>query len=218
MEVVLIIPLSWNLNHDLHLLEITKANPLHPKEQALALRISHAKRRQAFLAGRSAAHASLDAWGGPRLPILKTPIGAPNWQPGVIGSISHADQWAGAVTCEAGRGIQGVGLDLESRSRQANPQILGKIAKPEEILALGLSQEDFGDRELALFSLKEAVYKCLYPQVGEMFGFMEAQITCWEEGKIEIQTSEAIQKKGAAAILQGQIIQWEDLQIALVWY
>ncbi|MDQ6910424.1 MAG: hypothetical protein M3Z84_06530 [Actinomycetota bacterium] len=75
------------------------------------------QRRREFLGGRACAHAALSAIGRDDGP---TAVGArhePTWPPGVVGSISHGGEWAGAVVALDVDAI-GLGLDIEPSSHR----------------------------------------------------------------------------------------------------
>ncbi|MDX2470140.1 MAG: 4'-phosphopantetheinyl transferase superfamily protein [SAR324 cluster bacterium] len=169
---------------------------IHPLEGKIAEAFSNQSRRESFLAGRAAAHLGLDSQGFSRLPILRSPKGAPLWPTGVKGSISHKGDLAVAVVLPKGSKFKAVGVDLETLTAEINPNILGKIASKTEQANLGLSDEVFGTKERQIFTLKEAVFKCLHPVFGVWFGFLKAEVIALDSESAEVQLDESLVKLG----------------------
>jgi enterobactin synthetase component D len=136
-------------------------------------------RQKAFVAGRRAAGtalASLDV-DHPR-DVGIGARGEPTWPPGVVGSITHG---AGQARCAAvyTRDAAGIGIDVEWR--------IG-AARADRVRAIVASDAEFADRVwpsslggalrvTIAFSAKEALYKCLYPDVGRVFDFLDVAVS-----------------------------------------
>jgi len=147
----------------------------HPAEAALVIQ-AVPRRMATFAAGRLAARRALEAGGCScaAAPILRDGQ-APRPPPGWRLSISHTDDLAVAVACRA-EAAAGVGVDIERFDRMHSGlrrYVLG---------AADRFPEDAGPQELTLaFSLREAVFKALDPQ---MQAGLERIELGWNEGAI----------------------------------
>ena len=155
---------------------------LFPEEEALVARAVD-KRRREFATARHCARRALGALGVVPAPILRGERGAPQWPPGVVGSITHcAGYRAAAVACV--RDMRTIGLDAEP-DELLPAGVLELISLPGERARLGhLPLGTCWDR--LLFSAKETVYKAWFPLTRRWLGFEEADITLnAEEGTFE---------------------------------
>jgi 4'-phosphopantetheinyl transferase EntD len=149
---------------------------LFPAEEALIARAVQ-KRRAEFATGRHCARNALGALGIGPAPILPGQGGAPQWPPGVVGSITHCAGYRAAAVARASEVIT-IGLDAEPA--QCLPgEVLGLVARPDERDRLrDLARDVPGvcwDR--LLFSAKESVYKAWFPLARRWLGFADADIT-----------------------------------------
>jgi 4'-phosphopantetheinyl transferase EntD len=148
---------------------------LYPGEEAV---IAHAvdKRRREFATGRACARTALARLGVPGAPILPGSRGAPQWPPGVVGSITHC---AGYRACAVAldRDVVAIGVDAEP-NRELRDGVLKAVAGEAEearILALQAAMPGVSwDR--MLFSAKESVYKAWFPLTGRRLGFRDARV------------------------------------------
>jgi 4'-phosphopantetheinyl transferase EntD len=149
---------------------------LFPEEAALIARAS-AKRRREFTAGRECAREALAALGAAQAPILRGYRGAPQWPPGIVGSITHCSGYCAAAVARAGD-LAAIGLDAEPHAALLGG-VLEMISLPAERARLrelaAASPEIAWDR--LLFCAKEAVYKAWFPLTGRWLGFADADIT-----------------------------------------
>ena len=141
-----------------------------------SIRNSVAKRQREFVAGRVCARQALRAAGAPATEEI--PIGflrAPVWPRGFVGSITHTAGVA-AVAVARSTDARSVGLDLEPIiSAEAAGSVASMVARSEELC---LATDSGLAPHVALtvvFSVKEALYKCLAPLVGRVFDFLEVQ-------------------------------------------
>ena len=147
---------------------------LHPDEAAVSARFA-AKRRREFAAGRDCARRLLVNLGFPETPVGVDAHRAPRWPDGVVGSISHG---AGlCVVAVARRGaILGLGVDVESDA-PLSAGIRRRVCTDGERHHLdALGEPEAGRRAKLLFSIKEAVYKCVHPLVQTPIGFQQAEV------------------------------------------
>ncbi len=147
---------------------------LVPAEAALAA--TYAPRRQReFAAGRACARRLLAGLGVPAVAIGRDAHRAPCWPDGIVGSISHG---AGlCVVAVARRGaIVGLGVDVEAEA-PLSAGIQRRVCTPAERRRLAvLGEPEAGRRAKLLFSIKEAIYKCIHPLVQTPIGFQQADI------------------------------------------
>lgn len=136
-----------------------------------------AKRQAEYLAGRLCAReALLRATGVASVPAVGADR-APQWPAGVVGSISHGSGWAGALVAQSGA-WRGLGLDVEQPLAAGRAARLAEqILTPAELLRLqALPAEQRAWRVGLTFSLKESLFKALYPLVLRRFYFHDAEL------------------------------------------
>jgi 4'-phosphopantetheinyl transferase EntD len=148
---------------------------LFPAEEAV---IANAvdKRRREFTTARACARAALAKLGLPPAPIVPGLRGAPQWPPGVVGSITHcAGYRASAVARD--HDVVTIGLDAEPHDKLPDG-VLGAVASGGEqagLAALAAARPGvYWDR--LLFSAKESVYKAWFPLTHRWLGFEEAHV------------------------------------------
>lgn len=144
-----------------------------------------AARRAEFLAGRWCARVAMGRC-GPELAAAKVPIGrgrAPRWPPGLVGAITHADNLASAAVARV-RDARGVGLDVEKRMDAAiAAEVRATIGTEREIALARTGLNLDGPSAVTLvFSVKESLFKCLYPIVGRTFDYLDAEVIAVDEG------------------------------------
>jgi len=150
------------------------------------------KRYTEFAAGRSQSRQLIAVLTG----VAETlPIGEyrqPIWPKGIIGSISHSDDYcAVAVTRRAI--VTGVGIDVEP-FEPLDPEVADVVLTKSEHAAISaldvqaVSQgqalaDQAANSSLAgakahklIFSIKEAIYKCCYPQVRAFIDFKQCEV------------------------------------------
>lgn len=148
-------------------------------EQTPALQRSVAKRQAEYLAGRVCARAALQRLDG-RLYVPATGEDrAPVWPDAISGSITHGKGWAAAVVA-SNSVCSGLGLDQEAL---LDDERAGRLAK--EILTeaelLRLDPARLGLTVTLTFSLKESLFKALYPLVLKRFYFEHAEVLHWSD-------------------------------------
>jgi 4'-phosphopantetheinyl transferase EntD len=149
---------------------------LFPEEEAVVARAVD-KRRREFASARACARAGLARLGVPPVPILPGLRGAPQWPPGIVGSMTHCAGYRASAVARAGD-ILTLGLDAEPDDRLPDG-VLGAVASADERAALdalaAAAPEPSWDR--LLFSAKESVYKAWFPLTQRWLGFKEAAVT-----------------------------------------
>jgi enterobactin synthetase component D len=146
-------------------------------EPPASIQRSVAKRQAEFLAGRVCARAALLALDGlARVPEIGEDR-APVWPGHISGSITHGSGWAAAVVAHKAQ-WRGLGLDVETVMKATRAERLaGEILTPAE---RGRLSGDVGLAVTLTFSLKEALFKALYPLVGQRFYFEHAEVVHWQ--------------------------------------
>jgi 4'-phosphopantetheinyl transferase EntD len=134
------------------------------------------RRRREFTTGRSCARRALGGLGVPPVPILPGDRGAPQWPPGIVGSITHCLGYRGAAVAHD-RDVRAIGLDAEPD--EALPRgVLDMVSVASERARLAaLTAGGPGtcwDR--LLFSAKESVYKAWFPLTRQWLGFHDVDI------------------------------------------
>jgi 4'-phosphopantetheinyl transferase EntD len=146
---------------------------LFPEEEAVIARAVD-KRRREFTTARACARAALATLGLPPVPIVPGLRGAPQWPPGVVGSITHcAGYRASAVARD--HEVVTIGLDAEPHDKLPSG-VLDAVSSEDEqkrLAALAAARPDVcWDR--MLFCVKESVYKAWFPLTRRWLGFEEA--------------------------------------------
>lgn len=149
---------------------------------------SVAKRQAEFLAGRLCARAAL--WQLQQLDWTPA-IGAdraPVWPPHISGSITHSTGRAAAIVADK-RHWRALGMDLETLlSAERASKLAEQILTPAELQR----REQLSDELQALavtltFSIKESLYKTLYPLVQKNFYFEHAEVLEWSpDGQVRM--------------------------------
>ncbi|OLU19014.1 4'-phosphopantetheinyl transferase [Pseudomonas sp. PA1(2017)] len=136
-----------------------------------------AKRQAEHLAGRLCAREALYRVTG----VASVPaVGedrAPQWPAQVSGSITHGQGWAAAIVAPA-RDWRGLGLDVERLlSSERAERLVGEILTADELARIAeLCPEQRAWWISLTFSLKESLFKALYPLVLTRFYFQDAEL------------------------------------------
>lgn len=146
-------------------------------EQSPGLQRSVAKRQAEYLAGRVCARAALERLDGREYVPATHDDRSPIWPSGIHGSITHGKGWAAAVVAAADA-CGGLGLDQESLlDDERAERLAGEILTPAELRRLDRSQP--GLAVTLTFSLKESLFKTLYPLTRKRFWFEHAELLEW---------------------------------------
>jgi 4'-phosphopantetheinyl transferase EntD len=127
-----------------------------------------AVRLREFAAGRSCARLALGDLGVAAAPLLVGPAKEPLWPAGCAGSITHTEGYCAVAVCRIGA-VVSLGIDAERLVElgRAEWQVLFCAAEIEWLDSLPLPQQLA--MACALFSGKEAYFKCLYPLTRRSF-------------------------------------------------
>ena len=115
------------------------------------------KVRRASGAARIVARSLLGRFGRAPHAIPKSTAGMPVWPDGIVGSLAH-DAKVAIAAMAAQPEFQSVGIDIEPAEPLA-PDLLSIVATAKE--RDGIEDDPFRGR--LLFSIKEAIYKAVYP-------------------------------------------------------
>ncbi|ENO8415986.1 4'-phosphopantetheinyl transferase superfamily protein [Vibrio mimicus] len=148
----------------------------HGIDEPITLNKAVNKRKAEYLAGRYVAREALKKLTQQNYQI---PIGdnrAPQWPDGISGSITHTDTYAlAAVSYFSDHQI--IGVDLESwMSPSLAQELAPRIIDASEQSLLEQCELEFYQGITLIFSAKESLYKALYPQVKQFFGFEDARV------------------------------------------
>lgn len=175
-----------------------------------------AKRQCEFLAGRLCAREALHRLNGERSVPAVGEDGAPQWPPGVVGSITHGGGRALAVV-GAAHTYAGLGLDIEKWLPTARAERLhGEILTPPELQRT--ADTDLAWLTTLTFSLKESLFKALYPLVRQRFYFHDAELLDWNaSGRARLRLLiDLATDWPAGRMLEGQFSESEEHLLSLV--
>lgn len=143
--------------------------PAFPAEKAALARMAPARQRE-FRAGRAAIRAAMRSLGLPPAAVPMGPDRAPLWPAGLVGSLTHVPEACLAALAPA-PALRGIGIDLERTGALAEELWEGVLGERERDWLR--RQPDAARPRLAtaLFSAKEAAYKCQYPLSRRLLGF-----------------------------------------------
>ncbi len=165
---------------------------------------SVAKRQAEFLAGRLCARAALQQLAGiDHVPAIGDDR-APLWPAGISGSISHGTGWAGAIVARSNL-WQGLGLDMETLlGEDRATRLAGEILTADELARMDPAQVSL--TVTLTFSIKESLFKALYPIVGKRFYFEHAEVLEWDaSGRVRMRLlTDLSERWGHGSELEGQ--------------
>jgi enterobactin synthetase component D len=178
-----------------------------------------AKRQAEFLAGRLCARAALQQL--QRLDWVP-PIGddrAPIWPEHICGSITHSSGRAAAIVADK-RHWRGLGMDLEHLlSAERAAKLAEQILTPAELQRRDQLPAELHALAVTLtFSIKESLFKALYPLVHKRFYFEHAEVLEWSaEGPVRMRLLTDLSEEWQhGRELQGQFAVQDDHLLSLV--
>ncbi len=163
--------------------EISSVDVSEDCANSLITRNMSAQRRREYLVGRTIANRllrvlssgyCLNEPGAQRQPV---------WPGGVTGSISHSDGWCVVAVAESRLGLTSLGVDLAS-TEPLDSELLAYVCTPKERHELNncdLSVDPFK----LVFSLKEAIYKAVFPLIRCYVDFIDVELA-YQEGEFRI--------------------------------
>ncbi|MCS3607687.1 4'-phosphopantetheinyl transferase family protein [Erwinia rhapontici] len=133
------------------------------------------KRRAEYLASRYCLQQALTSWGIPSFLLRNTPDRAPIWPQGINGSLSHTHQQVCALLTRRQDWLLGVDCERIMTAQVAH-ETHSMLITAAEKARLELSEVPFTTALTVAFSLKESLYKALYPQVLQFMDFSAAEV------------------------------------------
>ncbi len=156
------------------LTEEVDPSELYP-EEAICIASAVPKRRREFAQGRLCARRALAALGIARFPLLSGKDRAPIWPEGVVGSLTHCGGYC-AVAVARREEIPGLGIDVEA-AEPLGQELVPLVCVAAELARLERSPESSrGLTAKLLFSVKESVFKCVYPITGVFLDFQDCEV------------------------------------------
>ena len=147
---------------------------LYPEERPV-IASSAPLRQRTFSSGRRCARIALAEAGLPGSALPRAEDGSVCWPTGVVGSVSHTNDWAvAAVALHDMSEASSLGVDLE-RIQPLEAGVIRLVATDSEQAELAASGAKRW-HATALFSLKESVYKCLRPSYRRFIEFKDVEI------------------------------------------
>jgi enterobactin synthetase component D len=169
--------------HSLHNTYAIFALPLSPEARSRlprALRHATQKRQREFLAGRLCSEQALQCLGASSTHVAIAEDRAPIWPDGVVGSITHTDDFAAAAVAWAAD-IAGLGIDSEQIIDPAAARDIADICMVDEAtLFKSVHGRSFCEFCTFVFSAKEAVFKSLFPLTRKFLEFSDVRITSFD--------------------------------------
>ncbi len=152
-----------------------------PKNLANAVK----KRRAEYLASRYAARQAMASLGIVDFLLANDASRAPVWPPAVIGSLSHSHQRA-VVLATTSPLLSGIDVENVMDGKTAE-SLHEAIISHEELQLLARLDLPFATALSLVFSLKESLYKAIYPQLKQFMDFHSAAVTM-----VDINTGRAL--------------------------
>lgn len=171
---------------------------LMPDEEFLVRRATH-KRRLEFAAGRNYARAALAQQGLYDVVILAGARREPLWPADVVGSITHTDTYCAAVAASA-RDLTAIGIDAE-RDEPLDIDVAPLVCTAAERRWCGEAARNAPCPAKLIFSLKESLFKALYPLTRFNSPFHDVEMLIDVEQRTARPRPAASQDHGLAALL-----------------
>lgn len=214
------LPKSWRALHPDLRIEIAEvidhSAALHEQEQAMIAKAVES-RRQEFSSGRRLAHQLLQSFDCDTPALLALEDRSPSWPDGMLGSLSHSRRWCAGVLVPQGRGLLGVGIDVED-ARPLSADLEEVILTAQERAWLQELPADGPSLALSAFSIKEAVYKAVHPlgNVGLGFHAMELDFRADPTCPQLLPSEDLLQRLPAATLPQVHHLRQNDALLSLV--
>ncbi|WP_224791284.1 4'-phosphopantetheinyl transferase family protein [Pseudomonas fluorescens] len=151
-------------------------------EVPASIQRSVAKRQAEFLAGRICARAALQQLEGLSFSPAIGEDRAPVWPAHISGSITHSTGRAAAIVAKKSH-WRGLGMDLENLlNTERAERLAGEILTAPELQRMAAGRRDqLALRVTLTFSVKESLFKALYPIVQKRFYFEHAEVLEWTD-------------------------------------
>ncbi|MFK3974635.1 4'-phosphopantetheinyl transferase [Pseudomonas sp. NPDC087358] len=185
-------------------------------EPPASIQRSVAKRQTEFLAGRLCAREAMRQLDGRLHVPLIGDDRAPVWPQDLCGSITHSTGWAAAIVASK-QHWRGLGMDVEQLlSSERAARLAAEILTDNEMQRMAAGPEHQAALLVTLtFSLKESLFKALYPLVLKRFYFEHAELLQWSQTgsarlRLKIDLSDewhsGRELEAQFAVMQGQLL------------
>ncbi|PHM61665.1 putative non-ribosomal peptide synthetase [Xenorhabdus ishibashii] len=135
------------------------------------------KRRAEYLAARYCTQQALNRLGYPGFQVINAQDRSPIWPDNICGSISHSTNCAIAFAA-SGSKYRMIGADIEQEIKPDTiKSVSSSIINDNEVKLLTECPLPFAQVFTLAFSIKESLFKALYPHVKRFFDFHAAEIT-----------------------------------------
>jgi enterobactin synthetase component D len=139
-------------------------------------RLVPAHHRMYFGAGRECAARAMAQLGAGVTEVGRGPGGEPLWPPGFTGSITHKDDYISAAVARTSD-ASSIGIDTERIVDSDTADRIARLVLLPQEGSLGGDALPAPLRVSLLFSIKESVFKCLYPLVRRRFYYDALAVT-----------------------------------------
>lgn len=177
-----------------------------------------AKRKNEFATGRACAREALSYLGIPSCTVLRGTRGEPIWPAEVAGSITHDGDYCIASVARRSH-VPFLGIDLASTEPLGHElvRLICTFDEAQQILERGVASFSADPFKL-VFSIKEAVYKCLFPIVKVVFDFQDVALRI--DPVLQVAHVELLNAELFAAVnvdIRAKYGVWQDYVFAAVW-
>mgnify|MGYP000209319983 CR=1 FL=1 len=173
-----------------------------------------AQRKREFAAGRLAAADAIETLGGARTYPATGRYREPVWPAGIVGSISHTRSIAVAIAGTS-PGFTGLGVDIEP-VQAMDDAVRAQLVSGSEIEAWAGRLDD-QVLPVAVFSYKEALYKCIFPRVRRFVDFLEVSVTPGSDGPASDCVDADNDVRGIVSAVSGRIALCGDHVVSVCW-
>ncbi|MDT9001115.1 4'-phosphopantetheinyl transferase superfamily protein [Paucibacter sp. APW11] len=156
---------------------------LMPEERALVER-AVAKRQREFTAGRNCARTAMRTLGLSEKDLGAIGVGRhrePLFPSGVIGSITHTDDFCAAAMSRTGGAIASLGIDVDANTA-LDAALVPMVMQPDEMAVWQEAVPTTCHAAILAFSIKEAFFKAFFPLCQCYLEFGDARLVPTSSG------------------------------------
>lgn len=171
------------------------------------------KRRAEYLASRLLVRAVMAEFGIADFILNSAPDRSPRWPAGIQASLSHT---TGTVVVVATRQNLAIGVDVEQwMSETTAHETAAYLMNAQEQQLLGTLPVPFHAAATLLFSLKESLYKALWPQLHQPMDFTDAALEAvdWTQGRATLRLTQTFSTGFPAGTLLQATFLWQADQV-----
>ncbi|PZL97986.1 4-phosphopantetheinyl transferase [Pantoea graminicola] len=171
------------------------------------------KRRAEYLASRLLVRAVMAEFGIVDFILNSAPDRSPRWPAGIQASLSHT---TGTVVVVATRQNLAIGVDVEQwMSETTARETAAYLMNAQEQQLLHTLPVPFHAAATLLFSLKESLYKALWPQLHQPMDFTDAALEAvdWTQGRATLRLTQTFSTGFPAGTLLQASFLWQADQV-----